>query len=118
MARPNKWTDAAKLSSDIDAYFSHCEATDDIPRITGLALWLDCEIETLKSYTEKDEFSAPIKRAYNKCFDKVYQGMLTSRNPAGYIFAAKNYGMTDTVQIDMTSTNITIIPPGKPDAID
>lgn len=34
------------------------------PTITGLSVWLECEKETIKNYTERDQFSVPLKKAY------------------------------------------------------
>jgi len=114
IGRPLKFKDAKALQSTIDNYFKTRDELNKPYTITGLALALDCNIKTLQRYNEcedKDKiclFSIPIKRAYAKCFDYCYEGMLTARNPAGFIFAAKNYGMTDAQTIDHTVTNKTI----------
>lgn len=104
--RPPKWTEAdnGKLNILIDKYMEDCKQQSIIPTITGLALVLDCDMNTICEYSKKPEFFSSIKRAYNICFNHIYQGMLTAKNPAGYIFAAKNFGMTDTQQIDHTVT--------------
>jgi hypothetical protein len=108
--RPSKWNieDNDRLNKLIDGYFEECKVNSVIPTITGLALVLDCDMETIRTYSKNPDFSSSIKRAYNYCFNFVYNGMLTAKNPAGFIFAAKNYGMTDNQTIDHTITQRTI----------
>jgi hypothetical protein len=113
---PLKFKDAEELSAKIDDYFKHREEMKKPPTITGLALWLDCNIKTLQRYNdcedeteEKYALSLPIKKAYAKCFDYVYEGILTSKFPTGYIFAGKNFGMSDSVKVDQTNTSKVII---------
>ncbi len=62
--------------------------------ISGLALWLNCDIETIKEYSKKDKFSVPIKRAYLRV-QQWYENRLHWANPTGAIFALKNFNWKD-----------------------
>lgn len=55
-----KFKSVEEYEKSIEEYF----ANEPKPTITGLALHLDCDVETIKNYTEKDEFSRPTKKAY------------------------------------------------------
>lgn len=61
VGRPLKFQSVEELEGKIEAYFAK---DGEKPTITGLALALDCEIETIKGYGERDEFSASVKKAY------------------------------------------------------
>ena len=128
--RPCKFGDLAELQSAIDAYFDSCYANvivkdkdghacidedGNITRemqqvepftITGLALALDTsrevlmDIETQTSAGYSKEFSDTIKRAKLRCQQFAESHMFTARNPAGAIFALKNYGWRDIQDIN------------------
>lgn len=69
MAKPFKFTDAALLEKQVAAYFDHCKQSEKVynlksgdvkirkefPTMTGLAVWLHCNRETLYSYINGDE---------------------------------------------------------------
>jgi hypothetical protein len=123
--RPRKFNDLAEFRAAIDAYFEGCYADviikdkdgnavlDEEGRpikermqvepftITGLALALDTsrevlmDIETQTSEGYSQEFSDAVKRAKLRCQQYAERHMFTARNPAGAIFALKNYGWTD-----------------------
>jgi hypothetical protein len=102
--RPLKFQDSNEIETKINEYFEYRREKEMPFTITGLALWLDCEVETLKSYQERDEFSASIKKAYLMCQEYAERQLYTSKNPAGPIFGLKNFGWSDTQKIDVNST--------------
>ena len=108
--RPCKFQDLDALQIIIDEYFvSRAEA--GLPfTITGLALALDTSRETLMdienengSYTK--EYSDAIKKAKLRCQNYAEKHMFTARNPAGAIFALKNYGWKDKIETEITGLN-------------
>ena len=79
--------------------------------VSGLALALDCDPQTILNYSEKDEFFGIIKRAKTLVLNNIETGALTGKyNPAAAIFNMKaNFGMQERVSIDTNlSGSITI----------
>jgi len=117
--RPMKFTSLAELEGKINEYFESCfEGNLETGRreqiepftITGLALALDTSRETLMdienengSYTK--EYSDAIKKAKLRCQNYAEKHMFTARNPAGAIFALKNYGWKDKIETEITGLN-------------
>ena len=83
--------------------------------ITGLALALDTsrevlvDIETQTSAGYSQAFSDAIKRAKLRCQQYAERHMFQARNPAGAIFALKNYGWRDTQDINHTLDGLEIV---------
>lgn len=114
--RPPKWKTVEELKEQIDAYFLSLEDPDKPgyylrpPTITGLALALGTNRETLCNYEEKDEFLDTIKEAKGKCEQWVEENaMLGKANATFSIFNLKNnYNWKDRTETDLTSKlNIT-----------
>lgn len=80
----------------------YVEKVVETPTITWLALYLSCDIETIKNYKEKDDFSRPIKEAYMKV-QRAYEERLQWTTPTGAIFALKNFDWKDKQETDHTS---------------
>ena len=59
------------------------------PTVSGLAYTLGMTTETLRKYTEKDEFTATIKRAKQRLENALEQG-LYGKAVTGLIFNLKN----------------------------
>jgi hypothetical protein len=75
------------------------------PTITGLSLALDCDKETIREYRERDEFSAPIKRAYLRVEQEHEFNLHDARvPPVKTIFALSNFGWKNPQHIDQTLT--------------
>lgn len=74
----------------------------ETPTISWLALFLECDIETIRLYKRKDEFSAPIKEAYLRV-QQVYEERLHWHNATWAIFALKNFDWKDKQETDLTS---------------
>lgn len=106
--RPFKFDDPEKLQISIDRYFA------DTPQnrwtITGLALDLDCDMDTLRNYEANhqgknkanNEVIRIIKRAKLKV-QNSYELDLREKSRVGDIFVLKNFGWADKREIDHTS---------------
>lgn len=94
--RPTKWNTPEELEELCNKYFI------DIPLekqcITGLALHLDTNRETLCSYGNKDMFSDTIKKAKARV-EYAYEQRGLTRGNAFDIFALKNLGWTDRQEL-------------------
>lgn len=100
MGRPATWQDPDAFDKAIDQYFQE----DKSPTWTGLALHLGFESrQSLQDYKEKEGFSYSIKKALLR-IENQYEKSISSRNPAGAIFALKNFGWKDKQEIDQKTT--------------
>ena len=129
--RPTKFQNLEEFQRQIDAYFESCYADVIVKdkdgnavlneegrpikermqvepfTITGLALALDTsrevlmDIETQTSEGYSKEFSDAIKKAKLRCHQFAERHMFTAKNPAGAIFALKNYGWRDKQEISL-----------------
>lgn len=96
MARPAIWDDPEEFEKAADSYFE----TELEPTWTGLAIHLGFESrQSLEDYKKKDGFSYPIKKSLLKIENK-YEKAIYSKNPAGPIFALKNFGWKDKQEIN------------------
>ena len=86
--------DAEELREKIDAYFAECDAQKKPYTITGLALALDTNRQTLLRYEneyEDQEIAGLIRRAKTRCEADAENRLLTGKgSPAGVIFWLKN----------------------------
>lgn len=97
--RPPIWDDPKAFEEAVDEYFAEQEESKLNPTWTGLALHLGfASRQSLEDYKLKEGFSYPIKKALAKIEENYEQGLFT-RNPAGAIFALKNFGWRDTKEI-------------------
>lgn len=107
--RPPKWNNVEELQNMVDAYF--LSITDDKgeyikpPTITGLAIALGTNRETLCNYEEKEQFFDTIKEAKSRCEEWVEQNALMGKANATFsIFNLKNnYGWKDKQETDITT---------------
>jgi len=114
--RPPAFKTAAELEARIDDYFNYAvpyrqvvikkgNFTDvkeiPVPTISGLALHLGFNSrQSFYNYEGKPEFMDTIKKA-RFFIEQHYEEMLQTGNTTGAIFALKNFGWRDTV--DLTS---------------
>lgn len=97
--RPLVWDDPKALEEAVERYFR----TIDHPTWTGLALHLGFESrQSLNNYLDKPEFFYPLKKALTR-IEQQYEMGLYGRNPAGAIFALKNFGWKDKQEIDQNT---------------
>lgn len=94
----------------------------EVSTITGLALYIGFESrQSFYDYEKNGEFSYCIKRARLR-IETEYEKRLQGNNPAGAIFALKNFGWSDKQEIDQKTehsgtigfTGINIIKPNEP----
>lgn len=104
LGRPPIWDDAEKFAQAVDDYFSDPDINHSW---TGLAIHLGFESrQSLEDYKKKPGFSYPIKKALLRIEEK-YENGLFGKNPAGSIFALKNFGWKDKQEVEQ-SGGITI----------
>jgi hypothetical protein len=107
VGRPAKYNTDEELESAINSYWKQLKKGK--PTITGLALFLGFESrQSFYKYELDGEFCYTIKRARLK-IESVYEMNLHLGNPAGSIFALKNFGWTDKSEIDH-NVNIPSLP--------
>lgn len=105
--RPRLWKDPLELSNMIADYFNSTER----PTLSGLAVYLEIDRQTLYNYKERDEFFDIIKKATAKVESIYEERAIYENNPTGVIFALKNMGWTDRVSNDLTTQGEKIVPP-------
>lgn len=97
--RPPIWDDPIKFSQAVDDYFENIEIRHTW---TGLALHLGFESrQSLEDYKKRDGFLTPIKKALLR-IENQYEEGLFGRNPAGSIFALKNFQWKDKQEIEQS----------------
>lgn len=116
---PLKFKNKEELETKINEYFSMCDnrtkkvkVKDGImempdPRpytVTGLALHLNTNRQTLINYESRDEFFDTITRAKNKIENFVEESLWTPKIATGIIFNLKNnYEWRDKIETDITT---------------
>lgn len=96
MGRPRKYEKPEQMQKAIDEYFIETHNEQRPPTITGLTLHLGFnERHALLNYEGYDEeFYSTIKRAKTRV-EMYHEERLSSKNPAGHIFALKNFNWSD-----------------------
>lgn len=102
--RPLKFTNPEILQNKIDEYFAKCDADGTPYLITGLALHLDTDRQTLINYENRDEFIDTVKRAKLRV-EADYERSLRQRGSAGDIFGLKNFGWADKTEHEHTGAD-------------
>jgi len=76
------------------------ETTIKVPTITGLCLYLGFDSrQSFYDYENKPDFSYTIKKA-RMMIEREYEEQLQTGTPTGAIFALKNFGWQDKLEID------------------
>ena len=97
--RPLKFKTPEELQLKVDSYFDSID-TENLPddegksanipyTVSGFALWLDVDTETVRNYGNRDEFLGTIKRAKQK-IEQQLETKLHGNNVTGIIFNLKN----------------------------
>jgi hypothetical protein len=106
---------ALKFRNKVDEYFdtgantvtskiNGVEVTQKIYTWAGLAYYLGFSSrDSLNTFGKKPEFKELVEKA-KLVVERTYEEKLHSSNPAGGIFALKNFGWTDTTKTDMSLT--------------
>ena len=80
------------------------------PTVTGLAMYLGTNRQTLCNY-EKDDNFYPVVKGGKQRIEKSYEDRLISRGKVADIFAMKNFGWNgDKVTVEQTNHNIDVTP--------
>jgi len=138
MSMHPKYESVEEIDQEIDKYFKECKPEYLLdsdgeyvldkgkpvllnvgkPTITGLALALGFESrQSMYDYEKKEAFSYTIKRARLKIENSYEQDIRNSGLvPTGSIFALKNFGWSDKLEID--NNHSTIDDEGKKVGID
>lgn len=109
VGRPPKFTDVEEMQRKIDAYFASCHDNNGkLIRpytITGLALALDTNRQTLLDYENKnDQFTDTIKKAKLRIENFAEEQLYTNKNTAGVIFnMVNNYGWVNRQESNVTA---------------
>lgn len=94
LGQPPKFSSPELMQQAIDSFFTACDDNDDPYTISGLALALDMDTQTLLNYQQKDAYVATIKKAKQRCQTYAERRGWTG-NPAFACFVLKNYGWSD-----------------------
>ena len=96
VGRPSKWETVQELEELINKYLD--ETPQDEYTITGLCLELNTTRQTLINYQDKREFAEVINRA-KSIIENAYEISLRKHGRSGDIFALKNFGWRDNLEI-------------------
>jgi hypothetical protein len=111
--QPLKFQSVEELQKKIDAYFERCKEEKEPYTITGLAISLGTNRQTLINYEKKEEYFDTIKAAKSRV-ENYAEIQLFKANPTGPIFALKNFGWSDKKEHVMDG-NINIVVSFKDD---
>lgn len=111
--RPRKFNSVQELDSKLDEYFNVYlkENPEELADIESLAVFLDCDRDTILNYEKIDEFFGTIKKAKTKILNIKKQNTYKGKVPVAFmIFDLKNnHGYTDKQEIDQNNSgNISI----------
>lgn len=99
VGHPPKWETVDEIIVLINDYFE--ETPDSEITVTGLCIALGADKNTVNSYQKKEGFG-PIIKAAKLYIENSYERSLRKNGRSGDIFALKNFGWTDAVQVDNT----------------
>jgi len=97
--KPLKFKTVKELQDKIDSYIDECKKNEIPLSITGLALALDTNRQTLINYQDKEGYKNVVDRA-KLMIENAYEIRLINNGRSGDIFALKNFGWTDRQEID------------------
>jgi hypothetical protein len=93
------WDDPEAFDKAVDEYFTK----EKVPTWTGLAIHLGFESrKSLHDYGQKPGFSYSVKKALVRIERRYEEAMM--KQPAGAIFALKNFGWTDRQEVESHTT--------------
>ena len=97
--RPLKFSSPEELKRLVDEFFEQTPVEKQT--ITGLAIHLDTDRQTLCNYEERDDFFDTIKKAKQK-IEHAYEMHGMEHRSAFDIFRMKNMGWQDKTEVDQT----------------
>ena len=115
LGRPRKFQSVEELQEKIDAYFAGCDEKGEAYTISGLALVMDTNRQTLINYQELEEYASffdTIKKAKLRVESYAENRLYSGQQVAGVIFSLKNnFGWKDKTETEITG------PAGGPIAV-
>ena len=110
--RPKAFSSMEQLEKDLDEYIDLCRRTDTTPTVASVALWLDCNRDTIYAHANNPNsiFSDVFKNAINTCHLSLENGAVDGKvNSVVYIFMGKNYfNLEDSKNITVTPATTTL----------
>ena len=104
MGRPRNIKTPQAFDRLADKYFDQCKLEKRRPTLTGLILALGLSSrQSLDEYLNYEGFSDSVKRAKLR-IEAEYEERLGENNPAGAIFALKNFGWTDRREVEYSGS--------------
>jgi hypothetical protein len=108
--RPLKFKSSKELILKAQGYFNKCIESKEPITITGLCMALDTFRDVLMDYQSgkydktDHEFSNAVKKVKLVCENYAERLLFLKGNPAGPIFALKNYRWKDTQEVEERKT--------------
>ena len=108
--RPLKFKSSKELILKAQEYFNKCIESKEPITITGLCMALDTFRDVLMDYQSgkydktDHEFSNAVKKVKLVCENYAERLLFLKGNPAGPIFALKNYRWKDTQEVEERKT--------------
>lgn len=97
--RPLKFKNNIEFTDQIEKYFENCNKNNKPYTISGLAVALDTNRQTLLNYEKKGEFFDTIKKAKAKIEAWTEEQLFSGKAVAGVIFNLKNnYRWVDKIE--------------------
>jgi len=118
--RPPKFEDPSELQALIWEYFNGgcqtktvisggAEFQVPVPTISGLAIFCGfSDRHSFYEYEKKPDFTHTVKLA-RAMIETHYEQLIQGANPAGAIFALKNFGWSDKTEVEQTM-RVTVMP--------
>ena len=107
--RPMSFSSLEQLESDLDDYIDLCRRTDTTPTVASVALWLDCNRDTIYAHASNSNsiYSDTCKKIINMCHVSLENRAIgNGMNSVLYMFLGKNYfGLKDDKNITVTPAN-------------
>lgn len=104
--RPKAFSSMEQLEKDLDEYIELCRRTDTTPTVASVALWLDCDRDTIYNHANNPNstFFGTCKRIINMCHVSLENRAIgNGMNSVLYMFLGKNYfGLKDDKNITVT----------------
>ena len=104
--RPYAFSSLEQLDKDLDDYIDLCSRTNTTPTVASVALWLDCDRDTIYAHASNSNsiFSDTCKRIINMCHIALENRAIgNGMNSVLYMFLGKNYfGLKDDKNITVT----------------